>query len=240
MEYQEPGTKVQVPVGWTKYLLVTHPVEFITTIGRVNGKMMSNIAPFATCLDTSYDPPYVTFAAALRQHAVHGQPQTSARMNTYSNIRQNGMFIVNVPDRSLLPVLGIVARPYPRKDLEDKIKKAGLGKVQPLVLPKKHEVYPPLIAECLAHLECEAIDIHQPKRSDHYLVTGEVVGASYDMSLGDDVETVRVNLARRVFHHFGADSRDPAQRHIGYIQPDMVKTITFRLEEKAPGERERT
>ncbi len=229
--YNSPKSKVQVPVEWTKYLLTTHPVEFITTIGRVNRRLIPNIAPFATCLDTSYNPPQITFATALKQHAIQGQLQTNSRMNTYSNIKQNGLFVVNIPNRNLLEVLDIVAFPYQRKKLEDKIKKAGLTKIQPFFLPIKHRVYPPLIEECLAHLECEVIDIHRPKRSDHYLITGNVVGASYDKELGEDIDEIRQNIVRNAFHHFGANSRDGSLRHIGYIVSSSVKALTFKLEE---------
>src|SRR3989344_4961239 len=108
--YRDPRyRKVQVCPSWTKYLLTTHPVEFITTVGKIKGRLMPNIAPFATCLDTSYEPPYITFSASLRQHGINSKHQGDYKMNTYLNIKQNGMFIVNVPDRSLLEILDIVA-----------------------------------------------------------------------------------------------------------------------------------
>ncbi|MBI2499212.1 flavin reductase family protein [Candidatus Woesearchaeota archaeon] len=230
--YQQASSKTEVDPSWTKYLLVTHPVEFITTIGRVSGRVIANVAPFATCLDTSYEPPYVTFSAALRQHSIGGQIQSKGKMNTYLNIRQNGLFIVNVPRISLLDVMDIIAYPYSRKGLEDKLEKAGLTKLRPFVLSRKHEIYPPLIGECLAHLECEVVDIHRPAESDHYNITGRVVGASYDESLGDEIDEIRVNLAKFIFHHFGANSENPKIRNIGTIYPTKREAITFKIEEK--------
>lgn len=234
-------SKVQVDPSWTKYLLTTHPVEFITTIGRVNSKLKTDIAPFATCLDTSYEPPYIQFSCAVRQHVAYGQRPTNAKMNTYLNIRQNGLFIVNVPPREILTahpkdrwpihLLDIVARPYPRRKLEDKILLAKLTKTTPFVLSEKYDVYPPLIEECLAHLECETIDIHRPKNSDHYNITGMVVGTSYDKSLGNELDGIRHNLIRRVWHHFGSRSSDPSKRLIGSIIPSEIDTeLTFHLE----------
>lgn len=223
--------KVEVCPNWTKYLLTTHPIEFITTIGRVNGKIMPNIAPFATCLDTSYEPPYVTFSAALRQHGVHSKHQGNHKMNTYLNIRQNGMFVVNVPGADLLPVLDTIAYPYKRKELEDKIEKAGLTKLNPFVLSKE-EHYPPLIAECLAHLECQTVDIHRPAKSDHYNITGEVLGASYDASLGLRLDEIREKIVKRHFHHFGSVSEKQGLRFVGYVNPFCIETITFGLEKK--------
>jgi len=230
--YEEPGCrKVLVSPSWTKYLLTTHPIEFITTIGNVNGRIMPNIAPFATCLDTSYEPPYVTFSASLRQHGIDSKHQGNHRMNTYLNIRQNGMFVVNVPDTSLLQVLDTIAFPYKREELEDKIEKAGLSRLTPFVLSEE-EYFPPLVGECLAHLECRTIDIHRPGKGDHYNITGEVVGASYDVSLGIELDEIRENLVRRTFHHFGSVSKDSRLRFIGQITPSHINTITFGLEKK--------
>src|SRR3989344_1194857 len=139
--YADQKNKVEVSPSWTKYLLTTHPVEFITTIGKVNGRFKTDIAPFATCLDTSYEPPYIQISCAVRQHVAHGQQPTNAKMNTYLNIRQNGLFIVNVPPKELLTahpegrwpinLLDIVAMPYPRRKLEDKILLAKLTKDTP-------------------------------------------------------------------------------------------------------------
>src|SRR3989338_4273264 len=231
-DYQKANTKVEVDPSWTKHLLATHPVQYITTVGKVNRRLMTNIAPFATCLDTSYDPPYVTISVHTRQHSIIGQPKNKGRMNTHSNIIQNGLFIVNTPGAELLNVLDIVAIPYERQKLEDKIQKACLTKGVPCVLPKDHDVYPPIINECLAHLECEVIDIHRPRGSDHYNITGKVVGASYDVSLGEDLDEVRKHIAERSFHHFGPVSGNPTQRYIAMSSLFTIQNETRLLVEK--------
>ncbi len=160
----------------------------------------------------------------------------STRMNTYLNILQNGLFVVNTPDKSLLPKLDIIAYPYRRQFLEDKIEKAGLTMLSPFVLPSSYSAYPPLIKECLAHLECIVVDIHRPNGSDHYIVTGRVIGASYDESLGDNIDDniddFRNRLVERIFHHFGSSVNDRSARFIGKVIPISVHTITFELENK--------
>jgi flavin reductase (DIM6/NTAB) family NADH-FMN oxidoreductase RutF len=231
LKYGDNRSKAQLPIEKTSHMMATHPVQFITTIGKVRGKLMPNVAPFATCVDTSYKPPYITFAAALKQHSIQGQEQINSKMNTYLNIKQNGLFIVNVPSNDLLPILYVIAHPYTRKNLENKIEKAELTKIEPFVLSQKYDIYPPMINECLAHLECEVIDIHRPKKSDHYLITGKVVGVSYDKSLGKDSDKIRLNLVEKIFHHFGASSENPNMRFIGRVKSETTKTITFKLEE---------
>ncbi len=241
LDFHSPCSKIQVTSSWTKYLLTTHPVEFITTIGKIGGELKTDIAPFATCLDTSYEPPYVQISCATKQHVAHGEKPTNAKMNTYLNIKQNGLFIVNVPPRELLygncegkwasGLLDIVAQPYPRNKLKDKIALANLTKLKPFIFPQQHEVYPPLIEECLAHLECETIDIHRPRGSDHYNITGKVVGASYDESLGKDIDAIRKSLVMRIWHHFGSGTDNPNKRLIAYTRPLEIDTeLTFHLE----------
>ena len=240
-EYIEPNGKISVPPSWTKYLLATHPVEFITTIGKINKKIKTDIAPFATCIDTSYEPPYVQISCAVWQHAAQGQKPTRTKMNTYLNIGQNGLFIVNIPPRELLfehpagrwpaQLLDIVARPYLRNELKDKISLANLTKLKPFILPQRYSIYPPLIGECLAHLECEVVDISRPCKSDHYNVTGRVVGASYDKSLGKDIDVIRENLVMKIWHHFGSKADNPNKRLIAYTSPLEIDTgVTFHLE----------
>lgn len=231
--YEKSDKKIEVPTKWTSYLLATHPIQFITTIGRVNEKLKTNIAPFATCLDTSYNPQYITISAAVHQHTANGQTPNKGRMNTFSNIKQNGLFIVNTPGIELLDILDIVSIPYERNNLEDKIEKANLTKTKPLVLPRDHKIYPPLIEECLVHLECEVVDIHRPRGSDHYNITGKVVGASYDNDLGSDLDEIRQNIVRKTFHHFGPSSKNPGQRYIAFSTPSKIKnTLILAMEKK--------
>ena len=242
--YNQSKNKVNVSPIWTKYLLTTHPVEFITTIGRINGYIKTDIAPFATCLDTSYDPPYVQISCAVKQHVKYGQKPTKAKMNTFLNIKQNKLFIINVPPRLLIEegkdkwpkgLLDIVATSYPRRKLKDKINLAHLTKIEPFILSQKYTLYPPLIEECLAHLECEVIDIHRPKKSDHYNITGKVVGASYDKLLGSSPDEIRENLVKSVWHHFGSSSENSKIRFIAHTSPIKLTTnLTFHLEKQSP------
>ena len=211
MRYKPNDGKTEVTPSWTKHIMGTHPIVLISTIGRVRRKLIPGLAPFATCLDTSYDPPYVTFAAAKRQHSVEGRSSKKGYMNTVLNIRQNGLFVVNIPHWIHFEVaflLNTLACPHNRSEYKDKFDMVYLTKVEPFKL-SRHPVYPPLVGECVAHLECEAIDMHLPKGSDHYLITGRVVAASCakDFVEGDNedqiLESLELRLAQEAWHHFG-------------------------------------
>lgn len=230
-QYPKVYDKIPVPISWTKHLLTTHPIEFISTIGRINGELIADVAPFATCLDTSYDPPYITLAISLRQHSTLRERPRNSKMNTYLNIRQNGLFVVNIPDKSLITKLDNLSRPCDREKLKHKVKESNLTMVSPFVLWERHPIHPPLIKECLAHLECKTVDIHRPSKSDHYIITGKVLGASYDKSLGKDLCNIRMNLVKRVFHHFGTAPTTPSIRYIASLKPEHYRTeILFRAE----------
>lgn len=229
----------KAPISRTSVLMSSHPVALVTTVGRVNGKAIPGVAVIATCLDTSYRPPYVSFSTAVLQHLV-GEPKGARRQhtNTYLNVRQNGSFVVNLPGVSLVSKMDILAYPYRRKEYRDKIEAAGLTKVNPFEL-SCHGLYPPLIAECLAHLECEVVDIHRPKGSDHYTVTGRVVACSYACSLdpmwSERLRTtwddVRKNLAERTWHHFGR-SEQGGERFVLTGQAKRIPTkLRFHLEQ---------
>lgn len=232
-------TKIKVPASWTSILMSTHPVVFLTTIGRVRGKIVPGVAVIATCLDTSYRPPYVSFSTAVYQHLV-GKMKTGKRehTNTYLNICQNRLFVVNLSGIELASKMDILARPYPRKECQDKIETAGLAKVEPFYLSRHRSLYPPLIGECLAHLECEVVDIHRPRCSDHYTVTGRVIGCSYESLLDpwwperlcDSPDDIRRNLAEKTFHHFGC-SQKGSERFVLTGKSQRIRTILrFHLE----------
>lgn len=213
--------------------MVTHPVVFITTIGIIKGNHVVGIAPFATCLDTSYNPPYITFSAAIKQHSIQGERKNKGKMNTVLNLKDVDAFIVNVPGKNLLPVMDIIAFPYERKLYRDKVEHAHLTKLNPFKLSKR-KLFPPLIKECLAHVECRLIDIHQPRGSDHYNMTGKVVSASYDKQLGTNCDEIRHNLARKTFHHIGTNSENSQERYIVYSDTIVKKkkALVFELERK--------
>jgi len=157
----------------------------------------------------------VLFASNKVQHQpINTQAvDKNRKQDTYLNIMETKMFIINVPGMNLIKKLQIIGYPFPRGI--DEIKRAGLTKYKPFVLFKKN-IYPCLIKECLAHLECKLIKIINIKKADHFLIIGEVVGASYDSSLGKNLDKIRKNLTQKVFGNLHAISKN--KRLIGQIK----------------------
>ncbi|NIA18358.1 MAG: hypothetical protein GWO79_00555 [Actinobacteria bacterium] len=227
------NNKIEVPINWTKHLLPMHPIVYITTVSRDN---IDNAAVFATCLDTSYNPSQVTFASAVKQHqmadtTVSNTGVTVHIQDTLRNIQETGMFIVNVPEIEIADAMKELAYPY--KHGIDEIKKAGLTKLNPFVLSSE-PVYPKIIGECLAHIECRLVlnGVQLPYKSDHFLITGEVVSASCDEGLGSNIEEIRINLIKKVFGQLGA-SEKPNTRLIGKIKiKELKNTLVFEAERR--------
>lgn len=224
--------KINSPAAWTRHLLPMHPIVYITT---VSNKGIDNGAVYATCLDTSYNPSQVTFASAVKQHNVVDSLKKneleSKVQDTLMNIKENGLFIVNVPGFDIADAMRELA--YPHTPEVDEISRAQLTKLKPLIL-KKHDNYPKIIGECLAHIECELASngIHQVGGSDHILVTGNVVGTSYDSRLGIDLDEIRKNLVNNVFGQLGASPKLDC-RYVGKINlHELENTLVFEAERK--------
>ena len=224
--------KINSPSTWTRHLLPMHPIVYITT---VSNKGIDNGAVYATCLDTSYNPPQITFASAVKQHNVVDSLKKneleSKVQDTLMNIKENGLFIVNVPGFDIADAMRELA--YPHKPEVDEISRAQLTKLKPLIL-KKHNNYPKIIGECLAHIECELVPngIYRAEESDHVLITGRVIGVSYDKSLGEDLDEIRKNLIRQIFGQLGACPK-PDCRYVGKINlHELENTLVFEAERK--------
>ena len=212
--------KIRINKKFSKYLLPMHPVVLITTISK---KSEDNAGVYATLIDISYNPPIVLFASNKFQHRMINNPiANTSPQDTYLNIKETKCFIVNVPSMSLINKLKIFAYPFPRG--VDEIKIANLKKQKPFELTK-NKIYPSIIKECLAHIECSLLKIINIKQSDHFLIVGKVVAVSYDSKLGKDFNKVRTNLIKKVFGNLGAFSKN--ERLMGRINPFKVKCPVY-------------
>jgi flavin reductase (DIM6/NTAB) family NADH-FMN oxidoreductase RutF len=123
--------------------------------------------------------------------------------DSYSHglIERGGEFVINLPTEELIEKI-IFCGTVSGRDV-DKFKAARLTRVE------AEEVKPPLIGECVAHIECKVVD--QIDAADHTLFIGEVVAASAERGVLE--ETIDLNRIKTV-HHLGGDC---------YIIPSGVK-----------------
>ncbi|MCP8307620.1 MAG: flavin reductase family protein [archaeon] len=143
--------KLDVKLDLATRLMYPRPMVLITCIDS-SGK--PNIIPVAWTMPISFNPPMVAISIALTRYS-------------HKLIKETREFVINIPTKELvkhIDYLGSVSG----KDV-DKFKASNLT-----ALPAK-KVKPPLIGECVAHIECELVS--KLDTGDHTIFIGKVVAA---------------------------------------------------------------
>lgn len=171
--------KEELNVNPSSAYKLLHPMHtvLVSCVGK-NGK--PNIITLAWAMPTSINPPLVAISIAPKRHS-------------HTLIEQTKEFVVNIPTMKILTETLFCGRRSGRN--YDKFKKVGLTP-----LPAR-KVKPPIIKECVAHLECK---LHsQFSTGDHTIFVGEIVEAYANR----EVFTDRYDLekARMIFHLGGND-----------------------------------
>ncbi|MGQ9718941.1 MAG: flavin reductase family protein [Nitrososphaerales archaeon] len=143
--------KVNVRLDVVTKLLYPRPVVLITCIDS-SGK--PNIIPMVWSMPTSFDPPLMAISVALTRHS-------------HKLIGETREFVVNIPTEVLVKQVDYLGSVSGRD--VDKFKASKLT-----ALPAK-KIRPPLIGECIAHLECKVVS--KLDTGDHTIFIGRVVSA---------------------------------------------------------------
>jgi len=144
--------KETVPAIRAMMLLNSGPVVLATT---VDARGVPNIITLAWVSPVSLQPPLVVIAI-------------SPKRDSFANLKVHGEFVLNLPTAEHLHEVHICGTQSGRT--VDKFVVTGLT-----ALPAQ-KVKPPLIAECVAHLECKVVNVFVT--GDHELFVGEVLAAS--------------------------------------------------------------
>jgi len=169
--------KVRVARKLAYRLLHPRHTVLVTCVNKT-GK--ANIITLAWSMPTSIDPPMVVISIAPKR--------LSHRM-----IKKTGEFVINVPTMKIVRQTLFCGRISGIKC--DKFKEA------PLTAAPAKKVRPPIIKECVAHLECKLVQTIPT--GDHTLFVGEVLAAY--VNRGVFTETFNVKKVKPVFH-MGGDS----------------------------------
>ncbi|MDI6846926.1 MAG: flavin reductase family protein [Candidatus Bathyarchaeia archaeon] len=166
--------KEKVNISPSSAYKLLHPMH--TVLVSCAGKTgKPNIITLAWAMPTSINPPLVAVSIAPRRHS-------------HSLIEETKEFVVNIPTMNILKETLFCGRVSGRE--HDKFKEAGLTP-----LPAK-KVKPPIIKECVAHLECK---LHsQFTTGDHTIFVGEIVEAYADKNAF--TEGYNLEKAKMIFH----------------------------------------
>jgi len=171
--------KEKVNVSSSSVYRLLHPMHtvLVSCCGK-SGK--PNIITLAWAMPTSINPPLVALSIRPERHS-------------HPLIEETKEFVINIPTMNILRETLFCGRRSGRE--HDKFKETGLTP-----LPAK-KVKPPIIKECVAHLECK---LHsQFTTGDHTIFVGEIVEAYADKEAF--TEEYNLEKVKMLFHLGGND-----------------------------------
>jgi len=140
-------------------VITPRPIGWISSVD-VDGN--ANLAPYSFFNGCAYEPPQVMFACT------GGKPDRADAKDSVDNIRNTGVFCVNIVESSARDVMNISAGIYPAE--EDEFELAGLEKA------KAEAIDCVYVAGAPAVLECKLTQMVKLPGVANTTVFGEVVG----------------------------------------------------------------
>ena len=185
--------KVPVPLNLALRMVVSGPVALVTTAfrGQFDVTTISWLAPVGR------EPPLLAIA-------VH--PSTVC----HEFLKRGGEFVVNIPSRDVLNQVVSCGRLSAAR--ADKFKVTGLEMVEAQI------VRPPLIGQCIGHLECAVINAFDP--GDHTIFVGQVAHATAEQEAFDEGWTLAENDLKPL-HHLGGYLFGTIQEQIDATPADL-------------------
>ncbi len=135
------------------------PIGWISTRGADGSE---NLAPYSFFNAVAYVPPQVMFASTS------SKPDRGDTKDSVSNIRDTGVFCVNVVEYAMRDVMNVSSGPWPRE--VDEFEKAGVERVACETIACSR------VANAPANLECRLTQIVKLEGAANFAVFGEVVG----------------------------------------------------------------
>lgn len=135
------------------------PIGWISTRGADGSE---NLAPYSFFNAVAYVPPQVMFASTS------SKPDRGDTKDSVSNIRDTGVFCVNVVEYAMRDVMNVSSGPWPRE--VDEFEKAGVERVACETIACSR------VANAPANLECKLTQIVRLEGAANFAVFGEVAG----------------------------------------------------------------
>lgn len=140
-------------------IVTPRPIGWISTRGP-DGQ--DNLAPYSFFNAVAYTPPQVMFASTSTK------PDRGDTKDSVANIRETGVFAVNIVEYAMRDVMNASSGPWPRA--LDEFAHAGIDKAD------CETIRCPRVAHAPATLECRLIQIVTLRGKSNFLTLGEVTG----------------------------------------------------------------
>ncbi len=169
------------PIGW---------------ISSRDARGRDNLAPYSFFNGAAYEPPQVMFASTGRK------ADRDSGKDSLGNIRETGVFCVNVVEAAAVDAMNVSAGDYGRN--VDEFSTAGLARAQCTTIDCAR------VADAPAALECRMTRIVQLKGADNHVVFGEVTGIHLrdDCLVDGKFDVTRFNPLARLGYRDYAIIRD--------------------------------
>jgi flavin reductase (DIM6/NTAB) family NADH-FMN oxidoreductase RutF len=140
-------------------IVTPRPIGWIATRGADGSE---NLAPYSFFNAVAYVPPQVMFASTS------AKPDRDGTKDSVSNIRETGVFCVNIVEYAMKDAMNLTSGPWPRE--VDEFEKAGIAREECRTIPCSR------IANAPSSLECKLTQILQLAGEANFVVFGEVTG----------------------------------------------------------------
>ncbi|RWR12023.1 flavin reductase family protein [Paenirhodobacter populi] len=156
--FYKPAEGHGLPHNPFNAIAAPRPIGWIST----RGTMGDNLAPYSFFNAVAYVPPQVMFASTA------AKPDRGDTKDSVAQIRETGVFCVNMVSLALLDQMNQSSAPFPAG--EDEFLHAGIAKAE------CETIDCPRVAEATASLECRVARIETLLGQSNFLVLGEVTG----------------------------------------------------------------
>lgn len=140
-------------------IVTPRPIGWIATRGADGSE---NLAPYSFFNAVAYLPPQVMFASTS------AKPDREGTKDSVANIRETGVFCVNVVEYAMKDAMNLTSGPWPRE--VDEFEKAGIAREECRTIPCSR------VKDAPASLECKVVRIVQLPGEANFVVFGEVTG----------------------------------------------------------------
>ena len=157
--FYQPSAGHGLPHNPFNAIVTPRPIGWISTRGA-DGQ--DNLAPYSFFNAVAYVPPQVMFASTS------AKPDRGDTKDSIANIRDTGVFCVNVVEYAMRDAMNVTSGPWPRE--VDEFVHAGITRADCTEIPCSR------VAEAPANLECKVTQIVKLSGEANFAVFGEVVG----------------------------------------------------------------
>ena len=157
--FYEPRHGHGLPHNPFNAIVTPRPMGWISTRGA-NGQ--DNLAPYSFFNAVAYVPPQVMFASTS------SKPDRDGTKDSVANIRETGVFCVNVVEFAARDAMNATSGPWPRE--VDEFDHARIARAECRMIEAAR------VAQAPAALECRMTQIVALEGEANFLVLGEVVG----------------------------------------------------------------